>query len=251
MYQSFLRKHWLAITITFGAAIIITVTIFAKRESDTERARRKLIWGDKAMESAHYEEAIGFYEKAVELDPKLIQARYNLALAYENSDPEKADELWEEYIDLAGDDPSQSKWVEQAKEHLKRLRAEPLMEAGYAAMEEGDSDTALAKFEEAVAVDDTILDAHYRVAKINAERGNYETAAESYEKALELAPYSLKYRYELALVYEKYDRGKAIAVWDDFVERAADIERAEGPKAIEKEKVAEGKEHLAVLRRGG
>jgi len=245
MRKSFLRRHWLAFAITFGAAIIIIITIFAKRESDAERARRMLIWGDSAMSSGHYEEAVDFYEKAVELDPDLIQARYNLALAYESVDKERAVELWEEYVELASGDPSQSRWVEQADEHMRRLRAEPLMEAGCAAMEAGDPDTALSKFEEALAVDDTILDAHYRMARIYTERGEYEEAAESYNKALELAPYSLKYRYELALVYEEYDRAKAVETWEDFVERA------EGSRAIEREKVVEGKKHLTRLRGGG
>lgn len=245
MQQSFLRQHWLAFAITFGAAIIIIITIFAKRESDVERARRKLIWGDSAMESYHYEEAIDFYEKAVELDPDLIQARYNLALAYESVDKEKATELWVEYVELAADDPSQSRWIGQADDHLKRLRAEPLMEVGYAAMEEGSLDTALSNFEDALAVDNTVLDAHYRMAQIYTEQGKYEEAAESYNKALELAPYSLKYRYELALVYEEYDRAKAVETWEDF------IERAEGSRAIEREKVVEGKKHLTRLRGGG
>jgi tetratricopeptide (TPR) repeat protein len=102
-----------------------------------------------------------------------------------------------------------------------------------------------------LAVDDTILDAHYRVAKIHTECGGYEAAAESYGRALELAPYSLKYRYELALVYEEYDRGKAIVAWENFIERAEVVERTEGPKAIEKEKVNEGKKRLALLRAGG
>jgi tetratricopeptide (TPR) repeat protein len=251
MQQSFMKKHWLAFAITFGAAIIIIVTIFAKRESNEERARRKLVWGDTAMESGHYEEAIDFYEKAVELNPDLVQAYYNLALAYESVDRERAVELWAEYLVLAEGNPSQSRWVEQAEEHLKRLRAEPLVEAGYAAMENGDFVTALSNFEEALTVDDTLLDAHYRVAKIHTERGDYRAAAESYEKALELAPYSLKYRYELALVYEEYDRAKAIEAWEDFSERAEVVERTEGPKAIEKEKVIEGKEHLARLKGGG
>ncbi|UCE27926.1 MAG: tetratricopeptide repeat protein [Candidatus Coatesbacteria bacterium] len=245
MRKSFLRRHWLAFAITFGAAIIIIITIFAKRESDAERARKKLIWGDEAMASFHYEEAIDFYEKAVELDPDLIQARYNLAIAYESVDKERAIELWEEYVALASDDPSQSRWIEQAEEHLRRLRAEPLMEAGYAAMEEGDLDTALSKFEEALVVDDSVLDVYYRMAQIYTEQGKYEEAAESYTKALELAPYSLKYRYELALVYEEFDRVKAVETWEDFVERA------EGSRSIEREKVVEGKKRLTRLRGGG
>jgi len=45
-------------------------------------------------------------------------------------DRERAVELWAEYLVLAEGNPSQSRWVEQAEEHLKRLRAEPLVEAG-------------------------------------------------------------------------------------------------------------------------
>ncbi len=231
--------------ITFGAAIIIAITIFVKRESDTEKARRKFLWGDTAMASGHYEEAIDFYEMAIELDPDLIQARYNLALAYESVDRERAAELWDEYIELAADDLSQSKWVEQAEDHVRRLRAEPFIEAGYEALENGDMDAAVASFEDAVAVDGTLIDVHYRIGKIHYERGEYEAAAGSYERALELAPYSLKYRYELALAYEEYDRKRATAAWEDFVERS------EGSVAIEREKIIEGRKHLVRLRGEG
>jgi tetratricopeptide (TPR) repeat protein len=76
------------------------------------------VYEDKGL----YKEAIGEYQKAVELDDKHPGARYNLAAVYEKVDPTEAISLWERYIDLASQLPSEKDWVDVARQHLHKLR---------------------------------------------------------------------------------------------------------------------------------
>jgi tetratricopeptide (TPR) repeat protein len=78
------------------------------------------VYEDKGL----YKEAIGEYQKAVELDDKHPGARYNLAAVYEKVDPTEAISLWERYIDLASQLPSEKDWVDVARQHLHKLRGQ-------------------------------------------------------------------------------------------------------------------------------
>jgi len=63
-------------------------------------------------------EALRSLDKAIELDPKLLEPRFNRALCLEAMGPtEPANRAWNEYIEL---DPN-SKWTDEARRHLGRL----------------------------------------------------------------------------------------------------------------------------------
>jgi len=78
------------------------------------------VYEDKGL----YQEAIGEYRKVVDADAKNTGALYNLALVYEKVDPKEAMSLWERYISLAGPLASEKDWVDVAKLHLKKLKAQ-------------------------------------------------------------------------------------------------------------------------------
>ena len=80
--------------------------------------------GEVYEEKGLYKEAIGEYQKAVELDDKHPGARYNLAAVYEKVDPSEAISLWERYIELASQLPSEKDWVDVARQHLHKLRGQ-------------------------------------------------------------------------------------------------------------------------------
>jgi tetratricopeptide (TPR) repeat protein len=73
-------------------------------------------------EKGLYQDAIGEYKKVVEQDDKNTGALYNLALVYEKVDPREAITLWERYIKLAGPLPSEKDWVDVAILHLRKLK---------------------------------------------------------------------------------------------------------------------------------
>lgn len=78
------------------------------------------VYEDKGL----YREAIAEYRRVVELEPKSTGAHYNLALVYEKVDPREAIELWERYIALAVSIPSEKDWVDMARLHLRKLRSQ-------------------------------------------------------------------------------------------------------------------------------
>jgi len=76
------------------------------------------VYEDKGL----YKEAIEEYRKVVDADAKNTGALYNLALVYEKVDPKEAIVLWERYIGLASNVPTEKDWVDVAKLHLKKLK---------------------------------------------------------------------------------------------------------------------------------
>jgi tetratricopeptide (TPR) repeat protein len=78
------------------------------------------VYEDKGL----YKEAIEEYRKVIDLDGKHTGAMYNLALVYEKVDPKESITLWERYISLASQLPSEKDWVDVARQHLKKLRSQ-------------------------------------------------------------------------------------------------------------------------------
>lgn len=60
-------------------------------------------------------------EKAIELDPTLLEPRFNLGLVFEAVDPERAKKAWNDYIAL----DAASKWTDEARARLKDLNEKP------------------------------------------------------------------------------------------------------------------------------
>jgi superkiller protein 3 len=89
-------------------------------DPDSVDARMGLgeVYEDKGL----YKEAIGEYRRVIELDGKHTGALYNLALVYEKVDAREAISLWERYIALASQLPSEKDWVDVAHQHLRKLR---------------------------------------------------------------------------------------------------------------------------------
>ena len=78
------------------------------------------VYEDKGL----YKEAIEEYRKVIDLDGKHTGAMYNLALVYEKVDPRESITLWERYIALASQLPSEKDWVDVARQHLKKLKSQ-------------------------------------------------------------------------------------------------------------------------------
>lgn len=76
------------------------------------------VYEDKGL----YREAIEEYRRVMEVEPTHAEALYNLALVYEKVDPREAIAHWERYIQLASQVPAQKDWVDVARQHLRKLR---------------------------------------------------------------------------------------------------------------------------------
>jgi len=78
------------------------------------------VYEDKGL----YKEAIEEYGRVIELDGKHTGAMYNIALVYEKVDPRESITLWERYIALASQLPSEKDWVDVARQHLRKLKSQ-------------------------------------------------------------------------------------------------------------------------------
>lgn len=230
-----------------GMLVLVTAIaiIIARRKSPEDIAQQRLVWGDQALETHHYEQAIAFYKKALKNNPRLLPAYFNLALAYENVDAAKAIAAWDDYIRHAERDPTQAEWVATAKDHRGRLRARQRLEAAAALIARGDRAGAGAQYKAALAETPANLEVLEAAALNENAAGDYPAAAAYFEKALEVAPYSMRLRYDLAAVYDHYDKAKAGAAYKDL------IERSKTQVGLSKAKLEEAARRLAALQAEG
>ncbi|MBI3988277.1 MAG: tetratricopeptide repeat protein [candidate division NC10 bacterium] len=77
--------------------------------------------GELYEEKGLHQEAVQAYEGAIAIESQNPTALYALAQALEKLDQKKAIAAWERYIQLASSLPSEKEWVEIAKHHLKKL----------------------------------------------------------------------------------------------------------------------------------
>ena len=69
------------------------------------------------------------FQQALRLNPSLLEAQFNLALAYEEIDSPQAEQAWQDYI---AKDPN-SDWTGEAKDHLKHIREQTEHSSRYSA----------------------------------------------------------------------------------------------------------------------
>lgn len=99
-------------------------------ELDPAYVEARMGLGEVYEEKGLYREAIVEYRTVVDRDPKHTGALYNLALVYEKVDARESIALWERYIELASPIASEKDWVDVARLHLRKLRAQVEKEKG-------------------------------------------------------------------------------------------------------------------------
>ena len=80
--------------------------------------------GEVYEEKGLYKEATEEYKRVIEIDGKHTGAMYNLALVYEKVDPKAAITQWERYIELAAPLATEKDWVDVARQHLRKLKSQ-------------------------------------------------------------------------------------------------------------------------------
>ena len=244
MATFFGKGRWAYWTILL-AVLVAAGVVLVRRKSPEEIARKRLVWGDAALAAGDYEQAIAFYKVAVDKDPTLWSAHFNLALAYEYVDEEKALAAWEKYVEAAAGEPSQGEWLEEARAHLGRLRAAPHAARAAEFCENKKYDEAREAYKAALESDPGSLDLLRGAAANEAAAGDYGAAAAYYERALEVAPYSMNIRYELALTCEKLDKNKAVRLYEEM------LEMSKNNPGTTLEKLKDAQRRHAALRREG
>jgi tetratricopeptide (TPR) repeat protein/TolB-like protein len=102
-----------------------SVTAYRKAiDLDPRSVEARMGLGEVYEDKGLYKEAMEEYKKVIDLDGKHTGAMYNLALVYEKVDPKEAIAHWERYITLAAQLPSEKDWVDVARQHLKKLKSQ-------------------------------------------------------------------------------------------------------------------------------
>jgi tetratricopeptide (TPR) repeat protein len=102
---------------------------------------------------------------------------------------------------------------------------------------------AVAAYQQAIAMDPKLLDAHLSLGELYEEKGLYQEAVARYQLVLTLEQNHPGATYGLALAYEKVDVKKAMAQWERYIELASSL-------PSEKDWVDIARKHLAKLQRG-
>lgn len=244
MATFFGKGRWVYWTILL-AVLVAAGVVIVRRKSPEEVARKRLLWGDAALANGNYEQAIAFYKVAIDKDPALYSAYFNLALAYEYVDEARATAAWRKYVEVAGGEPSQAEWLEEARAHLGRLEAAPHAARAAELFEKKDYDAAREEYGAGLKSDPENLELLRGAAANEAAAGEYEAAAAYYERALTVAPYSMNVRYELARTYEEFDKNKAVKLYEEMLA----MSKTNPGATMEKLKDAQRRE--AALRREG
>lgn len=82
-----------------------------------EEGKRQRTGADQGKEFETFGRSLSHLTKAIEIDPSLLEARFNLAVLYQNMLPSQEAEAWREYLKLDNTSP----WAVEAKRNLARI----------------------------------------------------------------------------------------------------------------------------------
>lgn len=105
--------------------MVVGLAATAARAGDLEAAKRLYTEGNTLFDQGRFVEAAASYSRALDENPKLIEAYYNRALATEMIDRAKALDEWQRFLDAAaGSD--QFKWdVARVRARVQILKSKP------------------------------------------------------------------------------------------------------------------------------
>ena len=89
---------------------------------DPRSVEARMGLGEVFEDKGLYGEAIEEYRRVIDAEPAHAEALYNLAQVYERVDPREAIAHWERYIELASEMPAQKDWVDVARQHVRKLK---------------------------------------------------------------------------------------------------------------------------------
>ncbi len=212
--------------------VLVTVT----RPGDAIRAYND---GTKAYQSGDYEAAEDYFRAAVEIDPSLADAFMALATIHlREGSYAKAAQMADELLTLRPDDRQALEVAYKAHrvagddaraEALRSTLAELAVEAfndGRRALQEGNLDTALEKFESALELDPQLTAAYEGIAWVYYNRHQYLGALATVNKLLALYPEHVGGRHMRFIIHDaRRDPVAASAAFELYLESETNPKR--------------------------
>jgi arylsulfatase A-like enzyme/Tfp pilus assembly protein PilF len=180
-------------------------TLLAVLNSDPDILDAHQMLGHLTTAQRRYEEALGHFRRALELDPAHKKSLMGMASSYRAlGRREEALVGFRRVLEVTGPDTRASIAIADIEINLGRLNeaAEALSDAadttevpglihnklGEVRAEQGRPDEAMALFVEAIGETDEFAVPYFNIAVLYEERGDARSAIANYEKAIELAP---------------------------------------------------------------
>jgi len=180
-------------------------TLLAVLETDPDVLDAHQMLGHLATTQHRYEDALGFFRSALELDPSHKNSLMGMASAYRAlGRREEALVGFRRALEVTGPDTRASIAIADIEINLGRFEeaARALSDAaettevpglihnklGEVRAEQGRSDEAMTLFVEAAGETDDFAVPYFNIAVLYEERGDAGSAISNYEKAIELAP---------------------------------------------------------------
>jgi len=83
---------------------------------------RQAIEAGALVNYGYADAAVRAYRRAIELDPQLIKAYYNLACVAEKISVQEGITAWEQYVNVARNTPAEQEWMAKARNYLRSLK---------------------------------------------------------------------------------------------------------------------------------
>jgi len=156
-----------------------------------------------SIQMKNWSMAIMFLNQALSVDPKMLDARFQLAEIYLEADVDSVDKALEVYESILAEDETNAK---------------ALTGIGKVYLAKDDPEMARTYFENAVAIDPENADAYLGLAEAYQAVGEIDQAILSFETALESSPDNLSIKFPLSLLYYQTEEfSKAIPYMEEIL----------------------------------
>ena len=85
---------------------------------------RQAIEGSELVNYGYADAAMRAYRRAIEIDPQCLKAYYNLACVAEKISVQEGISAWEQYLNVARNNPTEQEWVVKARRYLRALKGD-------------------------------------------------------------------------------------------------------------------------------
>ena len=147
--------------------------------------------GRAYLSKGNYEQAIRDLDQAIQLNPEFAEAHYNRGLAYQSKgEYDRAIQDFDKAIEL------------------NSTVAEAYYKRGLAYQSKGEYDRAIQDFDKAIQLDSSVAAAHYKRGTAYLAKGSYFQASENFRKAIELNPTFAPAHMDMGLSLQQQGKAK-------------------------------------------